>query len=61
MATREEWNRLVDLAWDLALVEYDLRERVNLAGYEDDFYAGAGRLAERVLFERFGVDADGLR
>lgn len=54
MATREEWQRLIDLSWDLALVEDDLRA-VAAEGGIGDYYQDEV-LAQRILFERFGVD-----
>lgn len=48
MATRSEWNRLIDLTHTLALVENDLREAAGNSEYYD-----ARTVAERILFERF--------
>ncbi len=52
MATREEWTRLIDAAWDLALVEGDLRD---VEGHEERYGANASGVARQILFERFGV------
>lgn len=46
MATRGEWQRLINLSHELALVEDDIR----------DLSAKGSLWADTILFERFGVD-----
>lgn len=53
MATRGEWQRLIDLSWDLALIEDDLRAAAELPE-ADDLNPIGWDLARRILFERFG-------
>ena len=55
MATREEWNRLINLSHEMALVEDDLRTVVHDGGFGD--YYQDSVLAERILWEHFGVDS----
>lgn len=50
----EEYAKYINVLHDLALVEDDLREVVKEGGV-GDYYADAS-LAQRVLYERFGVD-----
>lgn len=57
MATRDEWNRLIDAAWDLALVEDDLRAAtLKHSMGVNDWEDGQIDFARRILFERFGID-----
>lgn len=50
MATVENWNKYINVLYDLALVEDDLRD----AAVNGNQRASA--FAQRVLYERFGVD-----
>ena len=45
MSTRQEWNRLINLTHDLALIEADLREEA----------AHGSASAQAMLWEHFGV------
>lgn len=49
MATRAEWNRLVNTDHELALVEDDLRD---VASHPERYYDAAA-LAQQILYERF--------
>lgn len=47
-----DYQKYLDTVHDLANVEYDLR---NVAYLPDYYSEDAAALAERILFERFGV------
>ena len=58
MATVEDWNKYINVVHELALIEDDLRAvaalyRVHPQDVADRLTVGA---AERILFERFGVE-----
>lgn len=50
MATINDWNKYINVLHDLALVEDDLRDTVVNGNQR------ASAFAQRVLYERFGVD-----
>ena len=51
MATRDEWQRLINLEHELALIERDLRTVRNITTDK-----GKYELASDLLWEHFGVD-----
>lgn len=58
MATREEWQRLIDLSWDLALVEDDLRAQTFKHSMgANEWEDGRIDFARELLWVRFGVDS----
>lgn len=48
LATLSDWNAYMNVLHELAQVEDDLRDATRSEGYARD-------MAERILFERFGV------